>query len=269
MAVNPSIPTPEIPATATAARDFAAGIACVFNGLRMLITHRSLWGYCIVSALVMAVLLVSALTFTIGRVDDWLGAVWARPDGAMWAILWYLAAIGVALAVGYLALVASIAAAGIVLAPLHDRLSEKVERLVEPRPDEKFDAATFVGDVGTGIAHTVLNLVLFLAIGVPVVLLNLVPGIGSLVSAAVGAVFTGFMLAMEMSDYALSRRRLTWRAKWGVIRRRPWLFLGFGLTLAALLWIPFAGAVTVPASVISGTLLVLAVERSGLVNAES
>lgn len=269
MAVPPSISTPAIPANATAARDFAAGIAYVFTGLRTLFAHRSLWGYCIVSALVMAVLLATALTFTLGRVDDWLGAIWARPDAAIWAILWYLAAIGVALAVSYLALVASVAVAGIVLAPLHDRLSEKVERLVAPRPDEKFDAATFVRDVGTGMAHTVLNLVLFVAIGIPVILLNLVPGIGSLISAALGAVFTGFMLAMEMSDYALSQRRLNWRAKWGVIRRRPWLFLGFGLTLAALLWIPFAGAITVPAAVISGTLLVVAAERTGLVNANS
>lgn len=264
MPSTPTVPS-TLPSMPSAFGDLVAGVAFVGRGARLLFATPSLWSACAVSALVMAALLIGALALTLGRVDDLLGSLWARPDAGIMLLLWYVAAIGVAVAAGYLALVASVAAAGIVLAPLHDRLSEKVEQIVNPAAERPFELGVFLRDVFSGIAHTLCNLALFVLVGVPVLLLNLVPGIGSVASAVAGAIFTALMLAMEMSDYALARRRLRWRQKWGVIRRRPWLFLGFGLALAALLWIPLAGALTVPTAVVSGTLLVVASEQAGLI----
>jgi len=48
-----------------------------------------------------------------------------------------------------------------------------------------------------------------------------------------------------------------------VLARRPWLCLGFGLVLVALLWVPLLNLFLVPLAVCAGTLLYRSLVSAG------
>jgi len=142
---------------------------------------------------------------------------------------------------------------GIALAlasPILDRLSRQVEALTRGR----------VGDSGRGLrweaGQALRGSLYFLAAAPGVFLLGLIPILGPFLSVAWG----GRAVAFQMTDPALSRRGLAFKAKreW----HRAWRAesIGFGLAGMVGLLVPFANLLLGPALVAGGTLLVLDLE---------
>jgi CysZ protein len=99
----------------------------------------------------------------------------------------------------------------------------------------------------------------FLLAAPGVFLLGLIPVIGPFLSAAWG----GRAVAYQMTDPALTRRGLGFKARWRW--HREWLAesQGFGLAGMVGLLVPFANLLLAPALVAGGTLLVLALDPLG------
>ncbi len=254
------------PVTITATRGLPAVVAgadALRAGFHWLMRHRGLWKYSALSVLV-ALLIVIVLLAGAWRTHAWLMGYFDRPDAGWGVWAWWLGRwmLWLGLLAGALALAPILSS--LAAAPFHDRLSERVEEIVNgPAPGGLVWSAV-ARDVATGIAHSLLNLAIYIPLALFCLSLNIIPLLGSAVGAIGGFTLTSAMLALEFCDYPESRRRWSWRQKVALIRQQPRLMLGFGAAAALLLSIPLATLITAPIAVVGGTLLFLKMEASGL-----
>ncbi len=233
-----------------------------FRAARFLVGQRRLWPLLVIPALINVVLFVAMVVLLAGRMDDLLGAWWARPDGEAWfdgllRALWYLAWL-IAVAVAFLlSYVIVVLVGGVVASPFNDVLSEHAERILTgrrevPQPDEAFWSGV-LRSIGSAAAITGL----YVGLMIPVLLLNLLPGIGSVAAAALGGALSAVFVALEYADTALERYRYRLRAKIRLLRDNLALAGGFGVGASLLLWIPLLNFLCIPIAVVGGTALAL------------
>lgn len=243
------------PLQGTATARFFKGLGYVPQGLRYLASRPRLWPLVLAPALVNLLLFFITAWLGVGRALDLLGRLWARPEGFWLLLLWVSAQVVIALVALTLCFVLVWAVSGLVATPFNDRLSEHIEMekgVVEEAP---FHLARFLRDVAVSVGHSALNLGAYLCLMVPVLLLDLVPGLGLVLSPLASWLVTSTFLAREMMDGPLTRRRFSWRGKMALVNRHRPLMLGFGTGAALLLWIPLLNFLCLPVAVAGGTLL--------------
>lgn len=138
--------------------------------------------------------------------------------------------------------------------PVYDAISEAVDRSFPDAPaslDEPVRtvvARTVRQAVGLVVVSTVEALVFF---GV-----GFVPVVGQVVAAVGGALFGGWMLAIELVGSPLERRGVrALRERRRVLASRRWRSLGLGVPSFLLLSVPFVAVVVFPVATAAGTLL--------------
>lgn len=256
--------------TASAGRLFRHGLTLPLRGLRTMARERALWPYVATPVAVTTALLLGAWWLALQTAPQLVDTLFARPaDAAGWLgwarlTLWRATWLGVHVLVLALFSVLSWFVGSILASPVYDRLSARVEHLVLGRAEEPFDARLVAGDVVAGVSHSLLALVLYLSLACPLVVLGIVPILGPPAELMLGTLVSAWFLAREVMDYATSRRRLGFGEKLGLLRRHRAVTLGLGLSTFALLWIPLANFLSMPAAVIGGTLLCCELEGSGL-----
>jgi CysZ protein len=112
------------------------------------------------------------------------------------------------------------------------------------------------------VATTVLVLALYLLAMLPVVLLNLVPVVGSAAASAVGTVVSTFFLTLEYADFAMARRGYGLTDRLRLLRRHLPTTLGFGLGTALLLYVPVLNLLGMPVAVVGGTVVAVALDET-------
>jgi CysZ protein len=219
------------------------------RGVAFLFLNPSLWPLVVLPAIVAGILLVGG--FLLG--------LWAAPvveerlvnGGSIPASLELLS--------GILVWMATLSAGGAVgfglalllVAPILDQLSRRVERIARGAADDR----------GSGLAWEVKESLrgafYFLAAAPGIFLLAFIPVVGP----ALAVLWAGFALAFQFSDPPLTRRGL------GFGQKRVWHrhyrpeALGFGIAGLVALLIPFADLLVAPALAAGATLLVLDLER--------
>ncbi len=160
---------------------------------------------------------------------------------------------------GFLAWLATLAAGAalgfglalLLVAPVLDQLSRRVERIVRGAADDR----------GSGLAweikESLRGAFYFLAAAPGIFLFALIP----LVGPAVAVLWAGFALAFQFSDPPLTRRGLSFREKRAWHRQNRAEAMGFGLAGLVALLIPFADLLVAPALAAGATLMVLDLER--------
>lgn len=241
---------------------FAQALVLPVRAAVFLAGQRRLWPFVVLPALVNLVLFGLALFLALRYVGVVVEGVWDRPVVDVfyeWLLLglWYvLYALLVALSV-VIAFVVVLLLGGIVASPFNDALSERVERILTGRREVPQAGDTFVGGVfksmGSAAVITGLYLVLFL----PVLLLHLVPGGGTLAATVLGAGLSAFFLALEYTDTTLVRYGFGVRQKIRLMRTHLALAGGFGLGASLLLWVPVLNVFCIPVAVVAGTALAL------------
>lgn len=245
---------------------FAAGFRCPLQAFGFLRRHPSLLVYIVVPALINVVLLGLAVWGAIELSAALLGWLWARPDAGLLLALWYVAAVLAGVVLGAVGFVLVMAVAGILATPFNDLLSEKtVERLLGPEEAGGATLGSVLQDALASAGHSLLNLIGYVAVMAPVLLLNLLPGVGSLASSVLGAVATVFFLGRDLLDGPLSARRLSYRQKRELARRERALLGGLGAATALLIWVPVLHLLLLPLGVVGGALLYCRMEHNGLV----
>lgn len=240
------------------------GLSLPIRSARFLITHRRLWSQAIVPVLIHGALLVGAVVLVFTYADLVATWLWAPPVAdSLWAgallALWYglyAVLIVAGLIAGY---AATLLISGVVASPFNDALSERAERLLRsgdaPLPE---DARSFWREALYSLRTTLFILLLYLALMAPVVLLNLLPGLGSVAATVLGTGVGAFFLTLEFTDITLARHGYRFRQKLRLLRAHPGLTAGFGLGTSLLLWIPVLNVLSVPIAVVGGTALALA-----------
>ncbi|MBU6163050.1 MAG: EI24 domain-containing protein [Myxococcales bacterium] len=242
--------------------ELRTGALALLMGARWLISRPSLWKYTFFSILT-ALVVTSLLVLASLRTHGWLMSLLPPATDGLWS--WIRAVIWLALLIACLlgALSTGAIVSSITAAPFNDRLSERVEEQILGHVDSPFAWSSFIGDVLQGVAHSLLNLAIYLPLSVVALALNLVPVLGNLASWLAGATLTAAMLSLELTDFPQARRRFTWREKVSLVRNQPAPMLGFGLAATALLAIPFMSLIMAPVGVVGGTLLFAALQDAG------
>jgi CysZ protein len=226
------------------------GVTCLPRAFGLLAGTPRLWRYVFVPIalnLVVGVIVYAGLLFVGLRAIDDLVAGFAAP--AVLALLLRVALVIVLLvATGFV-----VVRFGVVLgSPWYGRLSEEIERMRRgsaPPADRNL-----ARDLGRALAFEAKKLLLVVGVGLPLLLLNVVPGLGSAVAAAGGLALGATIACLDFFDPPLERRQLSFRAKLGYARRALPGSAGFGLTCAAMLSVPFLNLLLVPLCIAAGTL---------------
>jgi uncharacterized protein involved in cysteine biosynthesis len=249
----------------------ATGFRLPFQGARLLLRERGLWG----PALVPLLLSLAAFSTAIGLVvayaselyalaTDWMPVLevtrwyawaWIGPARLLLGVLGgllFLVLAGACLVAAYLA-------ASVIAAPFHDALAARVERLVTGALDDRSGtgAAGLVREALRSVREELRKISFFIAVVAPLTLIGfLVPGAQLVCGPAVFA-FTVFFLPLDYASYTLDRRQVPFaeRRRW-IVSRAP-LMGGFGLAAFLACAVPFLNLLAMPLLVVAGTLLVL------------
>lgn len=137
-------------------------------------------------------------------------------------------------------------------APWYGKLSEQLEKLKTGKVETV--EVGIIRDIGRAILFELKKLVLVAFVGIPLLLANFFPGIGTLISTVGGITLTAIIVCLDFLDAPLERRRLRFRRKLKMIFATLPASAGFSLVCLGLVSIPLLNLVTIPLCVASGTL---------------
>ena len=249
---------------------FVQAFLLPLRAIGLLARRRALWPLVVMPMCINIMLFAAGVVLVVSLADDWLNLWWARPEAAAW-IEWFLVGVwylawGLALVLGVgLAYVLVLLVGGIVASPFNDALSERTEQVLTGQAEVPQPGGTFIGGILASVGSTAAITLLYVLLMIPVLLLNLMPGVGTMAAATVGGALGAFFVAFEYADTVLARYGLQLRAKLRLLRANLALALGFGLGTSLLLWVPFLNMLCIPVAVVGGTVLALALlDRPGV-----
>jgi CysZ protein len=217
---------------------FATGVHDVGRGLDVLRAHRRLWKWVLAPAAAALVLLAALIIGIVRVVDplvDWLVAhlpSWLA--GLAGSLLTVVIVIGLSLC----ALVVFATVAGIIAGPFNELLSERVEAVVTGRPMPPFSWSEFVREAGRGVLHSVRRLISALVWLVIVLVVGLVPVIGTIAALLIGGWLAARAAAYDSYDAVLARRSMSYRDKLAYLARYRRRAFGLGAAVAGMLLVP-------------------------------
>jgi len=250
---------------------FRTGFAFFRSGVTTVITQTHLWPYVFIPAVLTVTALVGAVVGT-WMVIDWLTAsMWTAAAGSSfaWQLFLYVVQWTVRILVVMAFSLAAYLVAGLVAVPFNDRLSNDIELQVLGPVDEAFDLGVMIGDLLMSLRHTLAGLLLWAVLMSLLFLLNLVPGVGS-VLGTIGSVFVScLLLSRETMDGCMSRRRLAFMHKLRIVRANLWLCVGLGFGAWLCMWVPLMNFLVLPMAVAGGTRMFCWLELEGMVPNEA
>lgn len=247
-----------------ALKRFGSGAVTPFGAARLLLAHPKLWPWAIAPALINLLLFLGLLWFTLPLASGWFSALWSAPVITAWyhyaltALWWviYLVAMAMTTVLTYMS---AMVVGGVVASPFNDELSQRTEKLLlgeryVPPPEEPFVPALIRSALSSAAMAG-----LYVGVMVPLLLLNLIPVVGSVAYTLIGGVAGGYFVALEYCDTVLERRGLPFREKLETVWRERSLSMGFGIGMSLMMAIPIVNFLCLPLAVISGTTLGLAI----------
>ena len=240
---------PESASLPGALRRAAAGAFYVPAGFFLVLRRPRLWPHALLPSLLAVALMGAGLVLGLFAIPGLEGVFSPRLEHVS---AWLRLAALVALWITCLGsgLLLGLALALLLTAPILERFSHRVERLLRGR------AADPGGSLGWEVRQSVRGAAYFLAAAPAAFVLGLLPVAGPVL----GAVWGAHALSFQQTEAPLSRRglsfsaRRTWHRRW-----RP-ESLGFGLAGLLTLVVPVANLILTPALAAGATLLVLELE---------
>ena len=248
-----------------------AGTTYPLRALILLLRHPKLLGYIfipIILNLIVAIALYSALLFfglefiaeiqldisirlnqLIANLPTWLSILHYGISGLIFLLQFFLTII-LFVATGFV-----LTQFGVLLgAPWYGQLSEKLEKI--RTGNVEIIEVSLARDLGRAILYELKKIVLMIIVGIPLSIMNLFPGIGTLVVTAGWFSLTTTIIGLDFMDSALERRRLKFRRKLKLVIKNLPASGSFALVCFFLISIPLINLFTIPLCVASGTLFV-------------
>lgn len=192
------------------------------------------------------------------QIDQWVANLpqWLHYLDILASVLGWLLRVGLVtglfLIIGFLLLQFG----GILGAPWYGQLSEKVEELQTGKPAvlPPQTLTSSVQDIGRAILYELKKIGLQILIGVPLLLLNFIPGFGTLLFTIGGITLASTIVCLDFLDSPMERRRFRFRDKLNMIFRTFPSSVSFALVCFGLVVIPFLNLLSIPVCVAAGTL---------------
>jgi CysZ protein len=236
-------------------KQFVTGLAYPLRALSLLAGKPGLWRYVLIPIqlnIVIGVTIYAGLLIAgLSAIDAFVAGLpsWA---GFLSVVLRVLLIVGLLFGTGFV-----LVRIGVVFgSPWYSKLSNQLELLQngQPLPEDSGGLSAGLRDLGRALAFELKKLLLVVAIGLAVLLLNLIPVVGQALAFVGGIALGATISCLDFFDYPLERRRLGFRQKLRLIRRSLPASAGFGLTCFGLVSIPFVNLLSIPLCVAAGTL---------------
>jgi len=238
-------------AAASAWQDFREGLMTPWDGLRHMARNPSLWRYGILPVVVNLLITGLLLMILIATGVYFFTAIHPKfGDGWLWGLAELLVAGLFVVAVIGLAVTAWMALQTILCGWFYDRLARQVELQIGTRPEDLRDVPFWPQAVDALRAVGLLALV-----NAGCIVVQIVPGVGTVLGLLGSYYFTCSTLGFEYFDYPLSLRGLRRSEKLAFTRRHRPHTLGLGTAVAMLALIPVVNAVFLTTAVTGAVLL--------------
>lgn len=232
-----------------------SGMGLLATGAGLVLRRARLFGLGMIPPLITSVLFLVLFVSA-----SWLSprtAVWLTPFAEGWSGVETLRTVVSVLvvAISGVLLVLLFTVTTLALgAPLYDRISEEIDAHAGSYaavPDE-----SLLKMVWSTLVHLVKVIAISLPVGAAFLLIGLIPGVGGAIASVGSAIFGGWMIALEMIGSPAGRRGIrTLGQRHQLLRRDPWLSLGFGVPCFLLLAVPVLALLVFPIATAAGTLL--------------
>ncbi|HEX6967956.1 MAG TPA: EI24 domain-containing protein [Micromonosporaceae bacterium] len=238
------------------AGQFLTGVGLFVRALGMYVRQPRLMLLGAIPALISAALFVAAYALLVYFVLD-LAALFT-PFADDWSDGWRTLVRGIVvlalLGLGGLLVVLTFTAVTLLVGdPFYEKISEQVEEWFGGVSDEC--EAPWWRSLGRSLADSARLLGTTLLIAVPLLVIGLIPVVGQLTAAVLGALVGGWFLALELVGVPFSRRGLTLADRRRILKQHRPVAQGFGTAVFLCFLIPLGAVLTMPAAVIGGTLL--------------
>lgn len=142
---------------------------------------------------------------------------------------------------------------GIITAPFNENISQIVEEKITN--EKLLTELGFWKDAYLSIRGELQKLLFYFSILFVIFLLNFIPFIGSVVSAALGIVFSFYFNALDFLDYPMQRKLMTFKQKLRITQRGGMFTYGFGAMAFLMMFLPIINVFMKPILVVAGTRL--------------
>jgi CysZ protein len=252
---RPSLATP-VKAVGGAGRDFFTGAMFVLRGLGMYARSPRLMLLGLIPALISAVVIVAAVLLVVyfsGNVADLMTPYAQDWSPGLRDTLRALIVVALVVVVVVLAVLVYTALTLLIGEPFYEAISNRIEERLGGVPDEVHVPLPRM--VWHSLVDSLRLFILAVLAGVPLFLGGLIPGVGETVVPVLTAVFSGWVLALELTGVPFERRGLRFVQRRQVLRKRRPLALGFGVMTFLCFLIPLGAVLVMPAAVAGATLM--------------
>lgn len=140
-------------------------------------------------------------------------------------------------------------------APWYGNLAEQTERLRNGQvPTGSPGLSRALQDIWRAITFQLKKLLLLLVVGLPFLVLNFLPPVGTTIASVGGVALAALLVGLDFLDAPLERRRFSFRRKLGVFARSLPASATFSWACLVLVSVPFVSLIAVPVCVAAGTL---------------
>ncbi len=235
---------------------FARGFSYPLRALRLLRSQPVLLKYVAIPFVIN--LLVFSLSVYFGLdLFDYLIESYAPVSGAWYAAtLHYLAWVAALLVTTMVVFFSFTVVGNLIASPFNELLSERTEEMVRGVHDNgTLRLRQVLADSGRAMLVEVRKMAVFVGCMLLLLLINLLPGIGSALYAVLAPLLTLFFLVIEYMAFVLMRKQLNFARQRRYTFKRPLLMAGFGCSVFCLLAVPFVQFFCIPLAVVGATLL--------------
>lgn len=237
-------------------RSFLEGVGLFGRGLGFWLSRPGLMLLGAVPAAIVGAVYVTGIVLLV--VYSPALADWATPFADRWDEPWReitRAAASLAL-VGLGVLLVVFTYTAITLAvgdPFYERIWRATEETLGEAPGEP--AGGFWGQLARGILNALRLLLLALGIGLLLFAVGLIPVVGQIAGPVLGALFGGWVLALELTGFAFDARDIPLKERRRMLGHRRARTLGFGVAAYLVFLVPLGAVVAMPAAVAGATRL--------------
>jgi len=234
--------------------NFSRGFFSPFHAARFILDHRRLIKYILIPFTINLIVFSLAIYFGLDFFNSFITHHIPQGEAWYWFLLNYLLWIIAILLTAVLVFFTFAVIGSLVASPFNDILSEKTEAILTGRQrEEPFRLSVFLQDARRTLFDETRKILLFVLVMVLLLLLNLIPVVGSLLYPILSAGLTIFFLVVEYTGYTFTRKHLSFKDQRRYISQNKSLLFGFGTGLLLVLAIPLFQFLCIPLGVVGGT----------------
>lgn len=244
-------------------KEFFFGFIYTFKSINLFFKYPKIIVYSIVPFIINVIIYGTIFFLTYKWLIGFSGNVTGATETA--AVWWQEMLNVLILVVSFIVLLficylAFITLSSIITAPFNEKISCIVEEIVT-KSKINYNVG-FWKDAYLSTKAEILKIIFYFSILIPILLLNLIPVIGNILSTILGILFSFFYNALDFLDYPMTRKFLSLRKKIKVVMSKNMLSLGFGASAFLIMFLPLVNVLLKPVCVTAGTALFFEKEYS-------